>query len=310
LRIEVAWEAFCARRGLLWGLTLYPLSVLYGFISRLLRLGEPEPVEGLRVISVGNLGMGGAGKSPLVIAIAQILKAKTAVLTRGYGADEAAMLAEALPGREIIVDPRRLRGARLALKRGCKAAILDDGFQRRHELARDLDILVWDWQRAAVEAHCLPAGRLREPLEAAAEADAVVVTHAPEGWNREALRAALPLPYQGLRVFRGDHVPTGLRHLRSGARKPLGWLRGKRVTAMSGIGRPGAFEESLRRLGAEAIPLRFGDHHAYKPSDLPQGALVVTTAKDGVKLGLAGAWVLEMRLQVTPSREFEALLKP
>ena len=308
MRAEAAWEAFCARRGLLWGLALYPLSVVYGLISRLLRLGAPEGVEGLRVISVGNLGMGGAGKSPLVIAIAKMLKSKIAVITRGYGADEAAMLAKALPGCEIIVDADRLRGARLALKRGCQTALLDDGFQRRHELARGLDILVWDWQRAEVEAHCLPAGRLREPLEAAAEADAVVVTHAPEGWNAEALRAALPLAYQGLRVFRGDHAPLGLLHLK-GARKPLAWLRGKRVTAMSGIGRPEAFEESLRRLGAEVIPLPFGDHHAYQASDLPQGALVVTTAKDAVKLGLADAWVLEMRLQVSPQREFEAMLR-
>lgn len=306
-RAEQLWEGLCARRGLFWALLL-PLSQIYALLSRLSRLGKPKPLHGLKVISVGNLSMGGTGKSPLVILIAKLLKARRpAVITRGYGDDEVMMLGQVLPFAQVIMDSDRRRGAAKALEASCKAAILDDGFQRRHQLARDLDILVLDWSRSPVEHHCLPAGRLREPLTCAAEADAVVVTHAPEDWNSEALRCGLPLPYRGLRVFRGDHVPTGLLSI-SGKRQPLGWLKGREITALSAIGRPEAFEESLRQMGAIVTPCRFPDHHAFAASDIPDG-VVVCTAKDAVKIKRQDVWILEMELKVSPQREFEALIR-
>jgi tetraacyldisaccharide 4'-kinase len=313
LNVEKVWEQICRGRGLVWGLLLYPLSLIYGFISLMLRQGIPQRSNGLKVISVGNLSMGGAGKSPLVIYLAGILKRqKLAVLTRGYAGDEAAMLEEALPGVAIVVDSNRLRAAERARSLGCRVAVLDDGFQRRHELARDLDILVLDWQRQDIETQCLPAGRLREPILSATEADAVLVTHAPSDWNSEALRAGLPLPYQGLRVFRADHQPIGLRSL-TGKRQALRWLRGRRVTAVSGIGRPEAFEASLRDLGANLQSLRFSDHHSYQASDLPKEGLIVSTAKDAVKLKTLAVpeleiWILEIEMQVSPKREFEAMI--
>jgi tetraacyldisaccharide 4'-kinase len=280
----------------------------------LLRRGSPGSVPGLKVISVGNLSVGGSGKSPLVEAIGRMLPRKElALLTRGYGGDEALMLESALPGALVVVGVDRLAAAREARKRGRSLALLDDGFQRRHQLGRQLDILVLDWQRRDLERHCLPAGRLREPLSAAARAQAVVVTHAPPHWNAAALRVGLPGPYQGLRVFRGDHAPLRLRGLRGGFR-PLSWLRGRAVTAMSGIGKPEAFERMLAGLGARVRSRRFSDHHAYNGREIPEKGLVVTTAKDAVKLkALQGAgaeiWVLEIEMRLSPGKDFEAMIR-
>lgn len=310
--LEELWERLCRRRGFFWGLILVPLSVLYGLISRFSRLGKAQRVAGLKVISVGNLSMGGSGKSPLVALLAGWHgRKKTAVLTRGYGSDEAAMLERALPHAKVLVNSDRLAAARQARVQGCEVAILDDGFQRRHQLERDLDILLLDWSRLDVERHCLPAGRLREPLSAAADADAVLVTHAPLDYNREALRACLPLAYQGLSVFRADHVPVALRSL-SGAKKPLSWLKGRRVTAMSGIGRPEGFEAALEALGAQVTSLRFSDHHAYRERDIPGAGVVICTAKDAAKLASVPIqcqlWVLEIELRVSPEKEFKAMV--
>ncbi len=305
-------------RGPLWVLSL-PLSFLYGSVSRFLRRGSPQAVEGLKVVSVGNLSVGGSGKTPLVIAIASLLRARgrqVGIATRGYGGDEAMMLRRRLPGVRVFVGADRLGLARQARAEGCGTLVLDDGFQRRHSLARELDILVLDWTRREQDRYCLPSGRLREPLFAASEAQAVVVTHAPEGWNATALRVGLPTPYSPMRfVFRGDHTPIKLKSLQGGASKPLGWLKGKAVTALSGIGNPAVFEEQLADLGATVTSLRFADHHAFKPADLRGlSGSVVCTDKDAVKLeGMslpAGVecLVLEMELRVSPAREFEAML--
>jgi tetraacyldisaccharide 4'-kinase len=315
-KIEEIWLNLIAARGLAW-LCLLPLSLLYGAGSLFLRRSRPRVVAGLRVISVGNLSLGGSGKTPLVLAIAKRLQArrwKVGVLTRGYGADEPLLLRKALPGLTVAVGADRLGLAQEARAKGCDAVILDDGFQRRHQLARDLDLLLLDWSRRPLEQYCLPAGRLREPLFTAREADAVIVTHAPEGWNAQALKAGLPAAYQGLRVFRGDHSPLRLRALSKKAWRPLSWLAGKSVSALSGIGQPLAFEEQLRSLGAGVIPKRFSDHHAYQAADLKGlKGLVVCTEKDAVKLEALNPsleiYVLEMSLRVSPKAEFEALLE-
>ena len=158
--LEGIWEAWCQRRGLLWELLLWPLSILYGRLSLLLRAGKPGLVPGLDVISVGNLSMGGSGKTPLVKAIAVAASKKglrPGVVMRGYGADEIALYGPV----PVFPGANRMQGAQAAARAGCRLALLDDGFQRRHQLARRLDILVLDWSRRAVESHCLPAGRLR-----------------------------------------------------------------------------------------------------------------------------------------------------
>ncbi|MES2202016.1 MAG: tetraacyldisaccharide 4'-kinase, partial [candidate division FCPU426 bacterium] len=143
-KIEQGWESLIASQGLAWSLLL-PFSYVYGLASRLLRLGPGQKVVGLSVVSVGNLSVGGAGKTPLVMAIAAHYLRKghrPAILTRGYGGDEPQMLRQALPGVRVFVGADRLALAQQARAAGCDQAILDDGFQRRHQLARDLDILV------------------------------------------------------------------------------------------------------------------------------------------------------------------------
>jgi tetraacyldisaccharide 4'-kinase len=294
---------------------LWPLSLIYAAISLGLRRGRPQAVPGLKVISIGNLSMGGTGKTPLAIFVADFLRKRgrrVGILTRGYGGDEPLLFRKLLPGLDVAVGADRLAMAQELKSKGCNAAVMDDGFQRRHQLARDLDILVLDWSRREEDAYVLPAGRLREPLFCAAEADAVVVTHAPQDWNAEALRSGLPQAYQGLEVFRGDHVPLRLRALQGKASKPLSWLKGRGLTAVSGIGRPEAFESSLEALGAKVSSKRFADHHAYRRSDLKGiHGVLVCTAKDAVKLEALDVegWVLEMELRVSPQKDFEALLK-
>lgn len=319
---EELWLSVVRARGPLWRLLLLPLSYFYAFVSALLRQGEPERPENLRVISVGNLSAGGSGKTPLVLAVAARLKSRglrPAVITRGYGGDEPELFKRELAGVPVFIGADRLKSARAAAAAGLLSAVMDDGFQRRHQLDRDLDILVLDWSRRDVETHCIPAGRLREPSLCALDADAVVVTHAPSHWNAASLRVGLPGAFQALKVFRGDHVPTGLEPL-GGASKPqpLSWLKGRYVTALSGIGNPQAFERRLEELGARVVPRRFPDHFRYRAGDLrlAKGCeAVVCTAKDLVKLKELPAasfpvYALEMEMRVSPESEFFRLLLP
>jgi tetraacyldisaccharide 4'-kinase len=261
------------------------------------------------VVSVGNLSVGGSGKTPLALRIAAEAQArgrKVAILTRGFGGDEPELYRQA--GWEVFEGADRLASAGRAQAAGAGFLILDDGFQRRHQLSRDADILMLDWSRRGVEAHCLPAGRLREPLAAAREAHAVVVTHAPAGLGPAELVQGLPGSYRGLKVFRGEHRALDLKALSGGQVMDLGWLEGRELAALSGLGKPEAFEALLESLGARVRPVRFPDHHAFVAGDLPQGPFVCSS-KDAVKLRRLGqpipeGWELRITMGVEPESDF------
>jgi tetraacyldisaccharide 4'-kinase len=223
------------------------------------------------------------------------------VLSRGYGAredevpDELALLAESLPGFRAVRDPDRVRGALTAIEVHCAdALVLDDGFQH-HRLARQLDLVAVDATAPFGGGHCLPRGTLREPVRALRRADVVVVTRSDqvprEFLDRVLRRVRRAAPRAA--VATAVHRPEVLQDVPGSAERPLAWLRGHRVFAVSGIGNPAAFERTLADLGAVVVGgERYTDHHHYGPGDLAgisrraaaaAAEAVVTTHKDAVK---------------------------
>jgi len=257
------------------------------------------------VISVGNLTLGGTGKTPLVAWVARLLAARgvaPAIVSRGYGArpgetsDEAAELRIVLPGVPHVADRDRVAAVRAAAAAGARTAVLDDGFQHRR-LRRDLDIVAVDATDPFGCGHLFPRGLLREPLRGLARADAVVLTRATavDAARRSDIRAALAAA-AGDRMPRAwmeaEHRPVALRSA-SGATHPLEMLQGGRIAAFAGIGNPGAFQATLEALGGDLVEFTsFPDHHRYDDADLRRlgdraaaasADIVVTTLKDLVK---------------------------
>ena len=258
------------------------------------------------VVSVGNLTLGGTGKTPLVAWCARTLSAaglRPAIVSRGYGvrpgetSDEAAELSLLLPGVPHVADRDRVAGARAAAAGGAEAVVLDDGFQHRR-LARDLDIVAVDATDPFGCGHVFPRGLLREPLAGLSRGHAVVLTRAAlvDAARREQIRAALDDATGGRMPAvwaEASHRPVQLRTA-AGATLPLDAVRGSRVAAFAGIGNPAAFRRSLEELGAEVVAFRpLADHHAYTEADLADLAAwarstradrAITTLKDLVKL--------------------------
>jgi tetraacyldisaccharide 4'-kinase len=344
-------ELRLARRGGALELLRLP-AALFGAVARargiLYERGWlPAERAGVPVVSIGNLSVGGTGKTPAVAWAARELAARGArvgIASRGYGAardgegnDEAASLALELPGVPHEQNPRRVEAARALGARGCDVVLLDDGFQHRR-LGRDLDLVLVDATRPwglpvvaeGVPPVCafLPRGLLREPPAALARADALIVTRSDQVGAREleVLCARLSELAPGVPLATAEHRARALRPLLGGATSPLSELEGREVELLSAIGNPEAFERSVRALGARPrAHRRFGDHHAYVESDLAglgeRGARLVTTTKDAVKLaGLQAArrldaWVLEIEFALTSGAPalaalFDALVPP
>lgn len=266
------------------------------------------------VVSVGNLTVGGTGKTPMVAWLIALLRGAgrdPAVAMRGYragprGSDEALEYASEFSGLPLVAQADRLSGllGLFASDRGERVdvVVLDDGFQHRR-IARQLDIVLVDATRSPFEGELLPAGWLREPVESLARAGAVVITHAGRVSDaslatlRERVRGAAP----GAVLAECTHVWRGLRlHSRSGAgagegadEVPVSWLRGGRVVACCAIGNPGPFLAGVREQGAEVRELVLRDHDPFGPGTVRRlaemarehGARgIVVTSKDWVKL--------------------------
>jgi tetraacyldisaccharide 4'-kinase len=267
-----------------------------------------QEVPGLRVLSVGNLTAGGAGKTPVVAFLAERLAragARVAVLSRGHGrrerrlvrvqgppwppfeevGDEPLLLAHRhLPGVTVWVGADRVALARAALAAGATVALLDDGFQHRR-LRRDADVVVLDEAVGLGSGHLLPWGPLREPASALKRASLL--------WVRVA-RQAQPLPPfpEGCPVVRAQHAAVDVVRP-DGAVAALSSLAGARVLAFCGIARPSAFGQTLRELSAKLVTVHgFPDHHAFLPRELAGlraeaaalKAELVTTEKDSMRL--------------------------
>ncbi len=259
---------------------------------------------GIPVISIGNITVGGTGKTPMVLEIVSRLQAlgrRPAILTRGYKgtadqpADEVLELREALPGVPVVVNRDRVVAAAEAQRsHGADCAVLDDGFQHRR-LARDLDIVLIDaldpWGRDAV----LPAGRLREPLGGLRRADALVITRANQvdGARVDEIVAQLRRIVLGTPIWRAGVEAAAVVDV-AGQSQPAATLNGRRVFLVCGLGNPATFRQLVESLGGIIVgQLVFHDHHRYEVPDverinaeaLQAGAEhVVTTRKDWVKL--------------------------
>jgi tetraacyldisaccharide 4'-kinase len=292
-----------------------------------LGLARRRRVTGLTVVSIGNLTVGGTGKTPLVVDLARALlerDVRTAVVSRGYGVvgrgvgpllvsdgagplvgaeaagDEAVMIARAVPAVVLVSRDRRI-GARLARERyGAEVVILDDGFQHLR-VARDADIVLLDARDPFGNGWTLPAGRLREPLSALGDADLFIFVH-------RGVTGVRPIPHRLrglLRALRPGAVTLDgvlrMSRLRRGGgneSRAIGQLVDRGVVLVSGLADPEPFEAEVRQRGARVLAhLAFGDHHRYGPAELARvrGELarsgaewVLTTAKDEVKLVPAG----------------------
>ena len=304
---------------------LIPLSWLYGVGVRLrnrfytLGVFKARTLP-CRVISVGNIVVGGTGKTPAVIALAKHLqteKVRVAILLRGYkrrsrekvtivsdgervcaslkeSGDEAYMMAKHLSGIPIIVGRRRYEAGQVALERfGVDVLLLDDGFQHRR-LARDVDILTVSAERPfGNAAKLLPVGTLREPPTALQRADVILLTHtgAPEGSVSMQQFAPNAL------ILESVHQPVRLYALTAESPNSLDAakaLEGKRILAVCGIGDPDAFAATLKQCSPERVELlAYPDHHVYTEADLVRidtvfqagrADLIVTTQKDEPKL--------------------------
>lgn len=322
-RLSSGWLT-AAYRGDRWLVVLRPLEWLYRWLlahrTRAYRRGQKlvwqPPVP---VIVVGNITLGGTGKSPLVAWLATWLQGRgwrPGIVTRGYGGkgavyplrvtaetlvvesgDEPRMLHEQT-GLPLVADPDRPRGARRLIEEGCDILISDDGLQH-FALGRDIELVVVDGRRGWGNGRCLPAGPLREPLSRLDRVDAVLVNGEP---------TFRPPPG----AFSLILTPVGWRTLHGGDRVALRPLPfDGPVHAVAGIGNPDRFFMTLRELGVEIMAHPFSDHHAFDISDLvfDDGLPVVMTAKDGVKcrdLTLENAWVLEV--DAIPDGAFQSWL--
>jgi len=263
------------------------------------------------VISVGNLTVGGTGKTPLVAWLAKRLQSKgvrVAILTRGYRAtnqkseienqkysDEPAVLAARCPDVNVVVDPDRVAGAKRAIgEHNAQVLLLDDGFQHRR-LARDIDIVTIDATAPFGYGKLLPAGLLREPIAGLQRADAVVITRCDQV-SEESLaqiEGQVRRVNPDVIIAKAIHAPVNATTC-GGSEIGLEELRGKRVYAFCGLGNPDAFFDTVRHIGCVLVGCQsFDDHHAYTGNCLSeirrraaeQGVdYIVTTQKDWTKI--------------------------
>jgi tetraacyldisaccharide 4'-kinase len=282
---------------------LSPLGWIYGAIAGY-RMSRPGHDAGIPVICVGNFHVGGAGKTPTVIALVALLKAygeTPVVLSRGYGGrmrgpvrvdpalhaaadvgDEPLLLAASAP---VVVARNRVAGAALARRIGASVVVMDDGFQNP-ALRKDLSLVVIDGHRGVGNGRVFPAGPLRAPLKVQLpRTDALLVI----GEGQSAASVATAVAAQGGKVFHARLQPDAADVVA---------LRGRRVLAFAGIGDPERFFATLRASGIDVAAVRaFPDHHCYSDSELAdlraaarrENLVLVTTTKDIARLGGAAA---------------------
>lgn len=274
----------------------------YGIFEALRKSARPVNLPAT-IISVGNLTMGGTGKTPLVIHLAKNMPG-AAVLSRGYGGKgrgvreifpdsdprdvgDEPILIKTKAGCPVFVGKDRVESGREAIAKGARVLILDDGFQY-WGIRKDIDILVFSARELEKGVHLLPWGRWREPLSAAKRASIAIVNY-----------KLAPIP---------NEIPnTGIKTIAMGYR-PETDLSGMRVFGFCGLGDNESFGETIRAAGAELAGFRkFPDHHRYSRREIEEilaraeqlGATPVTSSKDIVRIPEdLRAWVAELRILV------------
>jgi len=296
-----------------WMKALVPLYRTGQRLDRWARLRRrPEDLESSCIVVVGNLTVGGSGKTPLVVRLCRLLREsglRPGVISRGYGrrekdlrlvspssdpgvvGDEPLLIAQQA-GVPVIVAADRCEAARALLKKGVQVVLSDDGLQH-YRLPRKIEICVVDGKRGFGNGRLLPAGPLREPLQRLDSVDHVVINGEPDG------------PVPGLDVSDLETVQMTLaagllRPLDGGQNWRLAQFGGCRVNAVAGIAHPQRFFDLLRASRIKVIEHVFPDHHAYSREDFEQMSAelpILMTEKDAVKcrkLGLNNAWFLSV----------------
>lgn len=320
------FENFVQRRwydkpGWLWLLMTIPLEIFYRAIIALrcclyrwkVLSSWRAPVP---IIVVGNIAVGGTGKTPLTIALCELLQRagyKPGVISRGYRAqppqfphfvrsDDTAIVSGDEPlliARRthcpVVIAPRRADAARHLLQQAnCDVIVCDDGLQH-YALQRDIEIVVVDAARRFGNGHCLPCGPLREPISRLHNIDAVVVNGAHQTDETKREYMLMLQPSAMVQLLSAQSIP------------PRTWCKqNARVHAIAGIGNPSRFFATLRALGCDPIEHVFPDHHEFHADDLAfDDALpIVMTEKDAVKCAAFSSerhWYLQVRAQLPDS---------
>jgi len=311
---QVRWWLFWA--GWLYGLAGRIRAMLYrrGWLA-----SRKLPVP---VVSVGNLTVGGTGKTPLVIFLAEWLSGqgkRVAILSRGYRRGGAAPRLVVSDGARVLVTPEEAGDEPYLMARRCPGAVvavgadryelgrwvldrfpvdyvlLDDGFQHL-AVQREVDLLLIDATDLAGLRAVFPAGRLREPIDAAGRASMIVVTKADRPEQTAAVADLLRPITAGVPVAQAVFRPDTLVSVTDGSRQSLGWCRGKRAVLCSGIADPASFRALAIRLGMTPVEhVIYRDHHRYMREDVSdvrakaaaaQADMILTTEKDAGKLAL------------------------
>ncbi|HEX6751052.1 MAG TPA: tetraacyldisaccharide 4'-kinase [Longimicrobium sp.] len=272
---------------------------------------------GVPVISVGNVGVGGAGKTPFAAWLVARLRGwgrTPGIALRGYGGDETVLHRELNPGVPVATAARRVEAARELAAAGCDVVVLDDAFQHRR-LKRDLDVVlvaVETWDRAP---RLLPRGPWREDVTALARADVIVLTRkSARAARAQEVAAEVSLVAPGKPVAVCHLAADGLVPLHGGDPRPLDSLAGRGVLAVAALALPGPFFDALREAGAEVDEAPYPDHHPFTAADAlrivsrAMGRPIVITRKDAVKLrGLvsppASVLVLEQAVRIEAGGE-------
>lgn len=287
--LEKAWYD-----GSRWPLLLYPLEKLFIAVSRyrrqkheLKQWSAPVPV-----IVVGNINVGGTGKSPVVIALIKLLREQgyqPGVVSRGYTANPPEFPYSVLPSSSVqevgdeplmivqrtqvpmVIDPNRVNACQQLLKsHACDIIISDDGLQH-YAMGRDIEIVVVDGKRGLGNGHCLPVGPLREQPRRLESVDMIVVNGAGGFYHEPSIQMHV--------------LATTLVGLNNEKRYEFSDLKSTRVHAVAGIGNPNRFYDTLEELGFLPIKHSYPDHHLFKEADITfdDGLPVVMTEKDAVK---------------------------
>ena len=323
---------------------LLPLSWLYGlgvkFRNTLFDIGVLKSRDfQIPIISVGNITVGGTGKTPHVEYLVRLLKDqfRVAILSRGYKrkskgfvlastktampeiGDEPYQMKQKFPKVTVAVDKNRCQGIDLLADndKHLDVILLDDAFQHRY-VKPGINILLVDYHRLIIYDKLLPAGRLREPMTGKNRADIVIVTKCPTTLKpmeyRVITRAMNLYPYQHLYFTTLEYDELRPMFPQTPKKMTMSQLADKNVLLLSGIASPEQMEHDLSPLSPNLVPLTFSDHHQFKQKDIqlinetfaamPAPKLIITTEKDATRLQLAETLSDEVRknLYVLPVR--------
>ena len=276
------------------------------------------------IVSVGNLTVGGTGKTPVSAWLAgQLVErgAHPAIVLRGYGGDETLVHRRLNEGISVIACADRVRGMRDAVAEAADIIVLDDAFQHRRA-ARDMDVVLIDADTWTGNTRLLPAGPWREPLSAAARASLMIITRKVSDANQVArVRSAIERAAPGVPIASVLLASGELRSTTTGQTLPLHALEGADVTAIAAIANPDGFFRQLTQLGAVVRPHSYPDHYHFSDRDAKRLAdfalasdFAVCTLKDAVKLesfwppDAGSLWYVSQRLKVEDGKHHIARL--